>query len=103
MEAKEILDTSVAIEKKEGTITIFTVIEYPNSVKKSFDIIFPEMIDYVKAIEIAHKLQEKGKPVGAIDIIIAGMCLNRSAQLLTKDNDFGIISEIFTEFEVSIL
>ncbi|MBI2130326.1 hypothetical protein HYU10_01005 [Candidatus Woesearchaeota archaeon] len=97
MEEKEILDTSVAIERKEGTITIFTAIEYPSSLKKSFEFVFPEIPDYLKSVEIAGKLQEKGMPVGAVDVLIAAMCINRSAMLLTKDNDFQIIKDNFPD------
>ena len=97
MEKKEILDTSVAIERKEGTITIFTAIEYPSSLKKTFEFVFPEIPDYLKSVEIAGKLQEKGRPVGAVDMLIAAMCINRSAMLLTKDNDFQIIKDNFPD------
>ena len=99
MEAKEILDTSVAMERKDGAITVFTAIEYPSSLKKSFGFVLPEIPDYIKSVEIANKLKEKGSPIGAVDIIIAAMCLNRSAVLLTKDNDFQIVANIFPEFK----
>jgi len=99
MEEKEILDTSVAMERKEGSITVFTAIEYPSSLKKPFDFIFPEIQDYMKSVEIANKLKEKGNPVGAVDIMIASVCLNRSAMLLTKDADFQIINDNFPEFK----
>jgi predicted nucleic acid-binding protein len=97
MEKKEILDTSIAIESKEGMISIFTVIEHPPSISR-FEIIFPEDMDYMKAIEISNKLREIGKPIGAIDIIIAAMCLNRNSKLITKDKDFEIIKRIFPDF-----
>ena len=103
METKEILDTSVAFGKVKGVITIFTAIEYTPTLKKSFEIIFPDGADYVKAIEIANKLREKGKPVGAIDILIAGMCINRESTLLTKDMDFKIIQEFFPMFRTKLI
>ncbi len=103
METNEILDTSVAIERGEGTITIFTVIEYPPAVDKFFDIIFPETIDYVKAIEIANMLRVKGMLVGAVDIMIAAMCINRSAKITTKDADFDKIQKACPELDVEKL
>ncbi len=103
MEEKEILDTSVIFSKGEGTVTIFTLIEHPPSARKGLNVIFPDTADYVKALEISNKLREKGKPVGSIDIIIAGMCLNRSAKLLSKDNDFKIIHGIFPEFKLQLI
>ena len=57
MEKKEILDTSIAIECKEGTISVFTVIEHPPSIDK-FEILFPEDVDYIKAIDI-RKTEKK--------------------------------------------
>jgi len=91
METNEILDTSVAIGKNEGIVTIFTVIEHPPCSRKNFDILFPDMQDYLTSVEIATKLREKGTPVGAIDILIAAMGLNRSATIVAKDTDFSMI------------
>ncbi len=101
MEKKEILDTSVAIERKEGIVSVFTVVEHPPSLNK-FEILFPDNQDYIKAIEISNKLREKGKPMGAVDILIAAICLNREAKLITKDKDFNIIKTIFPEFKLKI-
>ena len=103
METQEILDTSIAIERPEGTITLFTAIEYPPSLKKSFDVIIPEIEDYIKAIEIADKLRSIGKPIGAIDIIIAAMCLNRSLKLITKDGDFKSVKSVFPELVLEVV
>ncbi|MBI4163563.1 MAG: PIN domain-containing protein [Candidatus Aenigmarchaeota archaeon] len=103
MEENQILDTSVAIEKEEGTITLFTVIEYPPSTTKLFQIIIPEGLDYLKAVEVATKLRAIGKPIGAIDIIIAAMCLNRSAKLVTKDSDFKYVKEAYPEFNFELI
>ena len=98
MEKKEILDTSIAIECKEGTISVFTVIEHPPSIDK-FEILFPEDVDYIKAIEISEKLRKKGTPIGAVNIMIAAMLINRGARLIAKDKDFEYIKEIYSEFD----
>ena len=103
MEAKEILDTSIAIERKAGIITVFTAIEYPPSMNKNFEIVFPDAVDYIKAIEISNKLRDKGKPVGAVDIIIASICINRAMRLVAKDNDFKNIRENFPELELQLI
>ncbi|MFA4886863.1 MAG: DUF5615 family PIN-like protein [Candidatus Nanoarchaeia archaeon] len=100
MEAKEILDTSIAIGRKEGAISIFTIIEHPPSGRKNFEIIIPEGMDYTKAIEIAWELREKGTPGGAIDILIAAMCLNRKCAVVTKDKDFEDIQAVYPELEI---
>ncbi len=57
----------------------------------------------MKAIEIAEKLRNIGKPIGAIDMLIASMCLNRSVKLITKDKDFKSVKEIFNNFELELL
>jgi tRNA(fMet)-specific endonuclease VapC len=103
MGESEIFDTSLALERKEGNITLFSVIEHPPFRNKQFHVFFPEGIDYIKGIEIAEKLRAKGKPIGAIDILIAAMCINRSVKLLSKDNHFSFIGELFPEFKFQIL
>ena len=100
MEKSEILDTSVAIDRHEGYITTFTAIEYPPCLHRQFQIISPETIDYVKAIHIANRLRSAGRPIGAIDILIAAMCINREATLVTKDGDFETIKKEFPELQL---
>jgi len=89
--------------RKEGVITVFTLIEFPPSAKCSFDILLPELEDYAKAAEIAGILRAYGSPIGAIDILIASMCLNRFAKLLTKDYDFMAVKKFFPDFQVESL
>lgn len=103
METSEILDTSVAMTRKEGVITIFTLIEFPPSAKRSFDILLPELEDYAKAAEISGILRTHGSSIGAIDILLASMCLNRFARLLTKDYDFMTVKKFFPDFQVELL
>ncbi len=100
MEENEILDTNVAMERKEGSITIFTGVEYPPSVKQKFSVIFPEASDYVTAISIADALRSNGTPIGAIDILIASVCHNRMATLVTKDKDFEFVKKVMPNFLV---
>ena len=103
METSEILDTNIVMDRKEGVVTVFSLIEYPPSNSANFDTIFPETIDYVKAIDIALLLRKKGKMMGAIDIIIAAMCLNRSLTLTTKDKDFKAVKDSFPEFKLNLI
>lgn len=97
METEEILDTSVVFDAKEGIITIFTLIEHPPCGERFFDILFPETKDYVIAVEIARKLRKKGTPVGAIDILIAAIAVNRSLVVRTSDGDFKHIQAVLPE------
>ncbi|MBI2580525.1 PIN domain-containing protein [Candidatus Woesearchaeota archaeon] len=72
--------------------TIFSIIEYPPAIEH-YDVLSPNAADYKRALEISRKLRKIGKPVGAIDILIASMCLNRAFELVAKDTDFLKIRE----------
>lgn len=102
METRELLDTNVIFTRSSGLITIFSVIEYPPSSKRDFDILFPDSMDYATALRIAEQLRKVGKPLGAVDILIAAMCINRSLTLVTKDNDFLAVHKVIPEFRVTV-
>ncbi len=97
MEEDKILDASSLIAKETGLTTIFGIIEYPPA-SESCDILFPDEHDFEKAVDIAWKLRKAGKPVGAIDILVASMCINRNKKLITKDMDFRMIKFVEPEF-----
>ncbi len=101
MEESEILDASLLIDKVTGTTTIFGIIEYPPAGEQC-NILFPGENDFRKAVDIAWKLRKIGKPVGGIDVIIASMCINRNAKLITKDKDFEHIRNIEPDFKAEI-
>ena len=101
MEESKILDASLLIEKETGTTTIFGIIEYPPA-SGYCDILFPDESDFEKAVDIAWKLRKIGKPIGAVDIIVASMCTNRNAKLITKDRDFEVIKSVEPEFVMEI-
>ncbi len=78
------------------------MIEYPKCLEFITDVIYPDKRDFERSIEIARKLVQSGKPVGGIDIIIASMCINRNARLITKDKHFGYIKSVEPAFEAEI-
>jgi hypothetical protein len=102
MEKGEVFDTNLLIEGKGELTTIFNVIEYPKVLERDVDILFPEKKDFTKAIELMVLLLEKGKPIPALDAVLASMCINRSLILRTKDKHFKKIAEEFPSFEVKI-
>ena len=102
MEESKILDASALIAKEVGLTTIFGIIEYPPA-SKYCDILFPEEEDFSLAIEISWGLRKIGKPVGAVDVLVASMCINRDMELITKDKDFEIIQSIEPEFRFKIM
>ncbi len=84
-------------------MTVFTVIEYPKCLVYATEIIYPEEIDFIKSIELSRQLYQIGKQIGAIDILIASMCINRNLKLKTKDNDFSRIKEIEKSFQLEVV
>jgi len=101
-EASEILDTSVLIEGKEGLATIFSIIEFPPA-DKYCKILFPNKEDFKTALDIAWKLRDIGKPIGAIDILNASICMNRDLSLITEDEDYENIMLIEPKFKLKLV
>lgn len=66
-------------------------------------VLYPDTHDYDKAIEISKKLYEIEKPIGAVDILIASICINRGLKLKTKDNDFNAVKQVFPKFNLQLL
>lgn len=106
-----ILDTSSAIARvKKGlvvkeNITTVTLIEYPPIASyKSFQgrIYFIGRRDQLRAFQLQRKLRTLGKPLGAADLLIAAVCLNRNEELATLDEDFLVIKEVEPSFRVMI-
>ena len=102
MATPQVLDTSILIETKAGFTTIFSLIEYPKAINYEIEILWPEREDYILAIELMAALFNKGKPIPAIDALIASICLNRQLTLRTKDRHFLNIKEIKPDFKVEI-
>ncbi len=106
-----ILDTSSVIirakrgEKIEENITSITLVEYPpirNYEGFRGRIYFLSVRDQLKASSLQEKLRVLGKPMGAADLLIAAVCLNRDEELVTLDEDFLVIKEIEPSFRVII-
>ena len=102
MGENEVLDTSVLIEGKNGRATIFSAVEYPKAVQPSNDFMFPTSKDFLLSIEIATGLLRKGKPLPAVDVVIASMCLNRNTALRTRDAHFRVIQELYPGLELRL-
>jgi len=57
--------------------------------------------DYNLAMKLS-KDARIGKPLPAIDIIVAAMALNRNMKLVTSDEHFAVIREIRQDFKLYI-
>ena len=109
---EEILyDTSALInlfksgkEEARGYTTILNVVEFPKALDlKGLGVIYPTFEDYDESLKMAVSLLNVGKPVPAIDIVIAAVCLRRGLLLLTEDAHFTHIKTIKTEFKVKLI
>ena len=85
-----------------GYTTILNVVEFPKLLKLKLTVIYPSKSDYNLAIKLSKDLLKIGKPIPAIDIIIAAVALNRNMKLVTTDNHFAAIQKIRSGFEFVI-
>ena len=103
-------DTNVLIEHLRnetieitGFTTILNLIEFPKAVTfKGLDIIIPGKEDYDKAFEMSLLLLKAGKPIPAVDIILAAIATNRDLTLYTHDRHFKYVQEINKDFRMHL-
>jgi tRNA(fMet)-specific endonuclease VapC len=87
-----------------GFTTILNILEFPKALDlKELAILYPTVEDYDEALKIAVSLLKIGKPVPAIDIMIAAMCLRRDLLLLTTNGHFSHIKLTESEFDVRLV
>ncbi len=102
MEATEVLDTNLLMEGRAGLTTAFNVVEYPKSLERNVEVLWPVREDFVAAIGIMIDLLNAGTPVPAVDVLVAAMCINRGFKLLTKDEHFAAIRSVRATFKLSV-
>ena len=87
-----------------GLTTIFNVIEFPKALElKELDVIFPAIDDYNEGLKISVALLKKGKPLPAIDILIAAMCIRRDLTLCTQDQHFTNVKSVRNDFKLKLV
>lgn len=104
----QLYDTNILIErlrerisKLEGSTTTLNLIEFPKAAAISgLEIIVPGKDDYDKGFELAILLLKAGKPVPAVDIILAAIAINRELLLHTMDGHFKEIQKIAKNLKV---
>jgi len=85
----------------KGFTTVFNVIEFPKVLGlKELGVIYPTVEDYDESLRLSASLLSVGKPLPAIDILIASMCIRRGLILRTADEHFKHIKSIRREFKV---
>ena len=86
-----------------GFTTIFNLVEFPKALEfEQLTVIYPNLEDYQESLEISLALLQKGKPLPAVDILIAAMCIRRNLVLCTKDNHFTSIKSVRNSFKIEL-
>ena len=106
---EKLFDTNKLIEmqrnnnkKVEGFTTIFNLIEFPNSLSyfENLKVLYPLMRDFDKALELSRLLYKLGKPIPAIDMLVASICYNEKLQFHTFDKHYSYVKEVWNDFNV---
>ncbi len=86
-----------------GFTTIFSVVEFPKAMEiEELVVIYPNIEDYEESVNISADLFTEGKPLPAVDILIAAMCIRRNLVLRTKDNHFIAIKSARKAFKLEL-
>lgn len=105
---KNLYDTNKLIDAYKKTIslsgytTIMNLVEFPKALEFDLEVIYPSKKDYDLALIISTQLLKTGKPISAVDTVIAAPCLNNSLRIVTKDKHFLNVKEVRSDFEVEI-
>jgi len=105
-----VYDTSALInllksgkQTAKGFTTIFNVVEFPKTlVLNELGVIYPTVEDYDEALRISASLLSVGKPLPAIDVLIASICIRRGLILHTADEHFRHVKSVRREFKVEV-
>jgi tRNA(fMet)-specific endonuclease VapC len=88
----------------KGLTTIFNIIEFPKALElRELDVIYPTIDDYNESLKISAALLKKGKPLPAIDILIATICIRRDLTLSTLDQHFATIKSVRNDFKLKLI
>jgi predicted nucleic acid-binding protein len=79
------------------------LIEFPKAIEFDLQVLFPSKSDYYLSLRISTELQKAGKPIPAVDSLIAAIGLNNKLKLVTRDNHFLLIEKIMKDFKVDVV
>jgi len=77
--------------------------EFPKAMEFNLRVLFPSKSDYYLSLRISIELQKAGKPIPAINSLIAAIVLNNKLKLVTRDNHFLLIEKIMKDFKVDVV
>ncbi|WP_456475353.1 PIN domain-containing protein [Candidatus Pyrohabitans sp.] len=102
-------DTSALIEiyrqgkVPKGCTTILNLVEFPKAMDFNLKVLYPSRTDSNLALEISLELLKIGKPLPAVDVIIAAVALNNNLKLITKDRHFESVREVRRDLRLSVV
>ncbi|PIU58726.1 hypothetical protein COS86_07975 [Candidatus Bathyarchaeota archaeon CG07_land_8_20_14_0_80_47_9] len=88
----------------KGFATVFNVVEFPKALElKELGVIYPVVEDYDEAVKVSVSLFKAGKPVPAVDVLVAAMCIRRGLVLRTMDEHFRHVKSVRKEFRLDLV
>ncbi|RLE48445.1 MAG: type II toxin-antitoxin system VapC family toxin [Candidatus Methanomethylicota archaeon] len=104
-------DTSYLIEEYrhgvrelDGYTTVLNIVEFPKALGiRRLKVIYPSVEDFDEAIKVSKDLLKIGKPLPAVDILIAAIALKRALTLKTRDEHFKLVKEVRPYLKLELL
>jgi len=98
----KLIDAYRKREIVQGYTTILNLIEFPKAIEFDLSVLFPYKSDYTLALVISTELIKIGKPIPAVDAIIAATALNHGLKVITKNKHFLFVKEVKNDFKVAV-
>jgi tRNA(fMet)-specific endonuclease VapC len=102
-DTNRLIDAYRERETLDGYTTILNLIEFPKAIEFNLRVLFPSESDYHLALIISTELIKIGKPIPAVDSVIAAVTLNNKLKLITKDKHFLTVKEVRKSFKVDVI
>ncbi len=102
-DTNSLIDAYRERETLDGYTTILNLIEFPKAMEFNLRVLFPSKSDYHLALMISTELLKAGKPIPAVDSVIAAVALNNKLKLITKDKHFLLVKEVKKDFKVDVV
>lgn len=102
-DTNSLIDAYREKETIDGFTTILNIVEFPKAMELNLRVLFPSKSDYHLALIISTELLKIGKPIPAVDSVIAAVALNNKLKLVTKDKHFLVVKEVKKEFKVEVI
>jgi hypothetical protein len=102
-DTNRLIDAYRGGESLDGYTTILNLIEFPKAIEFNLRVLFPSKSDYHLALQISTELLKIGKPIPAVDSVIAAVVLNNKLKLVTKDKHFLLVKNVIRDFMVDVV